>query len=103
MIVDKREAYKIVFNDLKKFKLFNGKYNAIDVCDFENENDFLEGIRLVIEHIALRVSENTLHEYKQMFDKNVENSAKRINQIEKELYNEETGSLQNSLRRSKTT
>lgn len=64
--MDKTEAYKIVFEDLKKCELFTGKYDAR-----HGSEKYMHGISIVMNVIALGVSENVYDEFDTMFINNM--------------------------------
>lgn len=64
--MDKKEAYKIVFNDVmeKDIRLFKGIYDA------ENGNkEFMYGIKAVMEYLAYEVDEDTYLHFSDIFRK----------------------------------
>lgn len=64
--MDKQEAFKIVFEELKKCPLFTGKY------DTKNGNPiFMHGIAAVMESIAYQIDEETGDIFSDMFIKNM--------------------------------
>jgi len=64
-----KEAYKLVFEDLKKCDMFIGKYDA------KNGNtNFMYGIGTVMENIAYTISEEVGKEYSDLFSENMQAS-----------------------------
>ena len=75
-MVDKSEAYKIVFNDLMRINLYKGIYDA------KNGNDtFMFGISSVMESIAAGVSEDCHNEFSKIFIQNMIKSMGGNNEI----------------------
>lgn len=62
----KQEAYKIVFNDLIKNKMFCGHYDA----KHGNEH-FMYGILTVMEVIAIGIDYQTSSDFEERFLKNL--------------------------------
>ena len=60
--MDKKEAYKIVFEDLKKVGLFCGVYDAKN-----GSETYMHGISSVMECIAGNISDEVLDEFNTMF------------------------------------
>lgn len=65
-MINKKEAYSIVFEDLRKIFLFKGIYDAKN----GNEN-FMYGIGTVMECIALGVSEKEYENFNNEFYRNM--------------------------------
>ena len=64
--MDKKEAYKIVFEDLKQSNLFNGYYDA------KNGNaNFMYGISTVMEFIAYEIDDSTGRNFADEFTDNM--------------------------------
>ena len=64
--MNKQEAFKIVFEELKKCSLFTGKY------DTKNGNEhFMYGIATVMESIAYQINEETGDTFSDTFIKNM--------------------------------
>lgn len=70
--MNKTEAYKIVFEDLKKCELFTGKYDAR-----HGSEKYMHGIATVMEVIALGVSEDVHDEFDIMFINNMIESERK--------------------------
>lgn len=68
--MDKRKAYKIVLDDLKKVSLFCGKYDAKN-----GKEDYMYGISTVMEFIANRAGYNR---FEYMFLRNMVKSEERV-------------------------
>lgn len=69
----KQEAYKIVFEDLIKNRMFCGYYDA------KNGNEhFMYGIETVMETIAYQISDKTVDLFNDLFYENMEKSEKEI-------------------------
>lgn len=64
--MNKAEAYKIVFEDLKKYPLYNGSYDA----KHGNEH-FMFGIANVMEYITLKISDEVHDEFINKFYNNM--------------------------------
>lgn len=64
--MNKAEAYKIVFEDLKKHPLYNGSYDA----KHGNEH-FMFGIANVMEYITLKISDEVHDEFINKFYNNM--------------------------------
>lgn len=71
----KKEAYRIVFDDLIKCGLFAGSYDARN-----GDMNFIFGIGTVMENIAL--SAGVYDFYTELFSKNIEKSKKKAKAIE---------------------
>lgn len=64
--MDKTEAFKIVFEELKKCELFCGRYDA------KNGNDsYMHGVSSVMESIAYRIDENVGDKFSDDFISNM--------------------------------
>lgn len=64
-----KEAYKLVFEDLRKCDMFIGKYDA------RNGNpNFMYGICTVMENIAYTISEEVGKKYSDLFSENMQTS-----------------------------
>lgn len=70
--MNKTEAYKIVFEDLKKYELFTGKYDVR-----HDSEKYMYGIATVMEVIAFGVSEDVHDEFDIMFINNMIESERR--------------------------
>jgi len=68
--MDKRRAYKIVLDDLKKVSLFCGKYDAS-----HGKEDYMYGISTVMEFIANHAG---YHRFEYMFLRNMVKSEERV-------------------------
>ena len=75
--MNKTEAYKIVYNDLKKVPMFVGKYDAI-----HGKEDFMFGICTVMEFIANEINEPTYEDFSTMWVGNVLDSYAKANRKE---------------------
>ena len=64
--MSKEEAYKIVFEDLKTHRLFRGIYDGRN-----GSKKFMHGISIVMECVAVGVSEETLEEFNKEFINNM--------------------------------
>ena len=64
-----KEAYKLVFEDLKKCGMFVGKYDARN-----GDIHFMNGIYTVMETIAYTISEEIGEEYSNLFSENIQAS-----------------------------
>jgi len=64
-----KEAYKLVFEDLKKCGMFVGKYDARN-----GDINFMNGICTVMETIAYTISEEVGEEYSDLFLENIQAS-----------------------------
>ena len=74
--MNKKDAYKIVFDDLKQCELFNGHYNA------KNGNEqFMYGISTVMEFIAYRVDHSTGVNFEDDFLKNMSDSREKAEKL----------------------
>lgn len=77
------EAYKIVFEDMKKKSpsFFFGKYDAKN-----GKESFMHGVSTVMEFIALRadLSEETYEKFSNEFTKNMVESKKK--EVDKKVY-----------------
>jgi len=71
--ISKKEAYKIVLEDLKRNRMFVGVYDART----QEAANFMNGIWTLMETIAYRVSEETLENFDELFIKNIQESEKR--------------------------
>lgn len=71
----KKEAYRIVFDDLIKCGLFAGSYDARN-----GDMNFIFGIGTVMENIAL--SAGVYDFYTELFSKNIEKSKEKAKAIE---------------------
>ena len=60
--MSKEEAYKIVYEDLKTHSLFRGIYNAKN-----GSKSFMYGISIVMECVAVGVSDETYEKFKEEF------------------------------------
>lgn len=67
--MDKSEAYKIVFDDLKKCDLLMGLYDARN-----GSENFMHGIWTVMEMIAYEVSDDMCNEFDITFARNMTKS-----------------------------
>lgn len=72
--MNKTEAFKIVYDELKKVPMFTGKYDAIN-----GNEDFMFGICTVMEYIAYEVNEPTYEEFSTMWVGNVLDSFAKAN------------------------
>ncbi len=80
-MLNKTEAYKIVYNDLvskDNTSLFRGNYDAVN-----GSAEFMHGISTVIENIAFHAGEDTQYKFDEMFTHNMILSEKRA---ERALY-----------------
>lgn len=66
-----REAYRMVFNDLKDYPIFNGKCDA----KYVNKN-YMYGVCTIGEMIAYNAGDDCYEEYEKLFHTNFENSCK---------------------------
>jgi len=64
-----KEAYKLVFEDLKKCGMFVGEYDARN-----GNTNFMLGICTVMETIAYNISEEVGKEYSDLFSENMQAS-----------------------------
>lgn len=62
----KEEAYKIVYEDLKTHRLFRGIYDGRN-----GSRKFMYGISIVMEYVAMGVSEETREEFNKEFMDNM--------------------------------
>lgn len=62
----KEEAYKIVYEDLKTHRLFRGIYDGRN-----GSKKFMHGIAIVMECVAVGVSEGTREEFNKEFIDNM--------------------------------
>lgn len=69
----KREAYKIVLEDLSKCNLLIGIYDAKN-----GKDNFMNGIYTVMETIAHRVDEETGDKFSDMFFQNMIDSVAKV-------------------------
>jgi hypothetical protein len=74
-MIDKREAYRIVFEDLTSIDgLFTGRY------DYKNGKEtFMYGISTVMESIAVHVSDECYEAFQKRFFDNMVKSEERAN------------------------
>lgn len=71
--MDKKEAYKIVFEDLKQSNLFTGHYDA------KNGNEhYMYGISVVMEFIAYGIDDSTGRDFADKFMENMIASEKSV-------------------------
>ena len=75
--MNRKDAYRIVLDDLMSVNMFKGIYDAI--YD-EGTNHFIYGIQTVIENIAYGVSEECYDEFSNMFLANVISSKEGANE-----------------------
>lgn len=68
----KEEAYKIVFEDLKKVPMFMGKYDAK-----HGNPHFMYGVETVIDFIADNLDKKTYDDFCEMWNKNILESERR--------------------------
>ena len=74
--MNKKEAYKIVYDDLIQNELLIGKYDA------ENgSEDFMDGIWVMMEIIASNISDETLYEFDEIFLNNLKQSEDKIKKV----------------------
>lgn len=71
--MDRVEAYKTVFDDLMKIRLFRGIYDAKN-----GKEDFMYGILTVIEFIAKGISGETQDTFVKQFYKEMERSELKV-------------------------
>ena len=64
--MNKKEAYRIVFEDLKKFDMFRGRYDAKN-----GSKQLMHGISAVMEVIASTISDECHDEFVEEFLKNM--------------------------------
>ena len=64
--MSKEEAYKIVYEDLKTHRLFRGIYDGRN-----GSKKFMYGISIVMECVAVGVSEETREEFNKEFIDNM--------------------------------
>ena len=64
--MSKEEAYKIVYEDLKTHRLFRGIYDGKN-----GSKKFMNGVSLVMECVAIGVSEETREEFNKEFIDNM--------------------------------
>lgn len=66
--MDKKEAYKIVFEDIMAtdIGLFKGRYDAAN-----GMSEYMNGVWTVMEYIANHISEECCDEFNDMFAKNL--------------------------------
>lgn len=70
--MNKQEAFKIVYEELKKCPLLMGKYDA------KNGNEhFMYGVSTVMEVIAANISEEVQDEYLDTFNENMTKSEEK--------------------------
>lgn len=62
----KKEAYKIVYEDLKTHRLFRGIYDGKN-----GSKSFMYGVSIVMECVAVGVSEETYEEFNKEFIDNM--------------------------------
>ena len=76
--MDKKEAYKIVFEDLKQSNLFNGHYDA------KNGNaNFMYGISTVMEFIAYGIDDSTGRSFADEFTDNMIDSEEKAMKVKR--------------------
>jgi len=73
------EAYKLVFDDLTKCNMFKGIYDAK-----HGNEDFMYGILIIMENIALNVSEDCYEKFTAEFTKNMVESENKAGYKESE-------------------
>lgn len=66
-----QEAYRMVFNDLKEYSIFNGKFDA----KHGNKN-YMYGVCTIGEMIAYNAGDDCYEEYEKLFHTNFEKSYK---------------------------
>lgn len=64
--MDKKDAFKIVLDDLMNCPMFCGKYDAV-----HGKDDFMYGISTVMEAIAVRIDDETYEKFSEMFLNNM--------------------------------
>lgn len=72
--MNKAEAYKIVFEDLKQCRMFRGHYDARN-----GGRAYMYGILTVMEALAYRVDEATCDDFISLFIDNMIKSEKKAN------------------------
>lgn len=77
-ILSRDEAFKIVFDELKKNRLFRGHYDARN-----GEEHYMYGISCVMEYIAVNISEACYIEFSDQFITNMINSEKEAEENDK--------------------
>ena len=71
--MNKTEAFEIVFDELKKIGLFQGKYDA------KNGNPhYMHGVSSVMEAIAYRISNDVGDDFSDLFVQNLIESEDKI-------------------------
>jgi len=70
--MDKKEAYKIVFEDLKEIGLFVGKYDAR-----HGIRRYMMGIQIVMDAIAAEISEEEYDKFDTEFVNNLIESERK--------------------------
>ena len=75
--MNKTEAFKIVYNDLKEVPMFMGKYDAV-----HGKNDFMFGICTVMEYITSKINEPTYEDFSTAWVNNVLDSQAKANRKE---------------------
>lgn len=74
--MNKREAYKMVFDDLCKCNMFVGIYDAKN-----GDDHFMSGICTVMEAIANAISEEEGDNFVSKFFHNMDESEKKVEEI----------------------
>lgn len=70
--MEKKEAFKIVYEELSKIPYFMGSYDA------KNGNiDFIAGIGTVMEYISYEVSEENYLNFSKEFSENLQKSKEK--------------------------
>ena len=71
--MNKKEAYKIVFEDLKEIGLFVGKYDAK-----HGLKNYMMGIQIVMDAIAAEISEEEYDKFDAEFVNNLIESERKV-------------------------
>lgn len=79
-LIDKKEAYQIVFDDLCRCSIFNGEYDAKN-----GSEDYMSGVYTVMEVIATNVSDECYYSFQKTFWDNI-NKSKRKAGISSDRY-----------------
>lgn len=77
--MDKKEAYKIVFEDLKQqCSVFTGHYDAV-----HGNEHFMYGVSMVMESIAYRVDDSTGMNFENEFTDNMIESEEKAKKVKR--------------------